>query len=377
MEKEINIFVPGRLCIIGEHSDWAGGYRKINNKIEKGYAIVTGIEEGIYATCKISDKFIIKYANSDKYFESNMELEELLKTAEEGEFFSYVAGVAYCIKEQYNVGGIEITITKETIPIKKGLSSSAAICVLVVRAFNQLYNLHLNTIGEMNIAYLGEITTPSRCGRLDQACAFGKRPVLMIFDGDKISAKNIEVGNDLYFVFADLMSKKDTIKILANLNKSFPFATNEQEENTQKGLGIINRENIKKSIEYIKSGDVENLGKMLIKAQQDFDKYVAPACPEELNSPLLHKTLENDYLKKLSYGRKGVGSQGDGTIQFLAKDRESQLEIKRYLEKELGMKAYNLTINKTKPITKAIIPVAGNGSRMYPITKLLRKAFYL
>ena len=39
------------------------------------------------------------------------------------------------------------------------------------------------------------------------------------------------------------------------------------------------------------------------------------------------------------------------------------------------MSAYTLTINKTKPITKAIIPVAGNGTRMYPITKLLRKAF--
>ena len=139
--KEINLFVPGRLCLMGEHSDWAGGYRKINNNIEKGYAIVTGIEEGIYATCKFSDKFIIKHTNSNKYFESNMELKELLKVAEEGDFFSYVAGVAYCIKEQYNVGGIEITITKETIPTKKGLSSSAAICVLVARAFNKLYRL--------------------------------------------------------------------------------------------------------------------------------------------------------------------------------------------------------------------------------------------
>ncbi len=39
------------------------------------------------------------------------------------------------------------------------------------------------------------------------------------------------------------------------------------------------------------------------------------------------------------------------------------------------MQAYGLTINKTKAITKAIIPLAGNGTRMYPITKLLKKAF--
>ena len=55
------------------------------------------------------------------------------------------------------------------LPIKSGLSSSAAICVLVARAFNEMYELQLNTMGEMNIAFYGEQRTPSRCGRLDQA----------------------------------------------------------------------------------------------------------------------------------------------------------------------------------------------------------------
>ena len=49
MEKGIELFVPGRLCLLGEHSDWAGKYRNTNEIIEKGYAIVTGIEEGIHA----------------------------------------------------------------------------------------------------------------------------------------------------------------------------------------------------------------------------------------------------------------------------------------------------------------------------------------
>ena len=35
----IELFVPGRLCLVGEHSDWAGKYRSQNNSIEKGYAI--------------------------------------------------------------------------------------------------------------------------------------------------------------------------------------------------------------------------------------------------------------------------------------------------------------------------------------------------
>ncbi|MDE6860112.1 MAG: galactokinase family protein [Duncaniella sp.] len=48
------IFVPGRLCLFGEHSDWAGKYRTMNADIEPGAAIVTGTEQGITATKVLS-----------------------------------------------------------------------------------------------------------------------------------------------------------------------------------------------------------------------------------------------------------------------------------------------------------------------------------
>ena len=46
----MKIFVPGRICLLGEHSDWAGGYRRTNADVEKGYAILAGTNQGIYAT---------------------------------------------------------------------------------------------------------------------------------------------------------------------------------------------------------------------------------------------------------------------------------------------------------------------------------------
>ncbi len=374
-DREIELFVPGRLCIMGEHSDWAGKYRNINNMINKGYAIVTGIEEGIYAKASVNEKLIVKNVKNGKSFECNMNYKDLKEIAEAGGYWSYVAGVAACVKEQYNIGGLEIDITDVTIPEKKGLSSSAAICVLVARAFNQLYNLHLNVIGEMNLAYLGEITTPSRCGKLDQACAFGKKPVLISFDGDKIEIENIKVKVPLYFVFADLKAKKDTVKILGDLNKSYPFAENELDRKVHLGLGKNNEKIVKDCIKYIELGDAKKVGEMMKKAQTNFDKNVAPACPQELTSPILHKVLNDKNLKKLSYGLKGVGSQGDGTVQVLARDEESQKLIKEYFTNVLKMDAFELTINQTKPIKKAIIPVAGNGTRMFPITKCYKKAF--
>jgi len=34
--SQIHLFVPGRLCLFGEHSDWAGMYRTFNADIVKG-----------------------------------------------------------------------------------------------------------------------------------------------------------------------------------------------------------------------------------------------------------------------------------------------------------------------------------------------------
>ena len=45
----MRIFVPGIICLFGEHSDWAGGYRRVNADLEKGYTIITGTNQGLYA----------------------------------------------------------------------------------------------------------------------------------------------------------------------------------------------------------------------------------------------------------------------------------------------------------------------------------------
>jgi len=70
--EEHEIFVPGRLCLFGEHSggslnaisrhavcpalptffaDWAGECRKENPEIELGKCIVCGTDQGLYARC--------------------------------------------------------------------------------------------------------------------------------------------------------------------------------------------------------------------------------------------------------------------------------------------------------------------------------------
>ena len=381
MKKDTKeLFVPGRLCLFGEHSDWAGKYRSMNADIVAGAAIVSGIEQGIYATVERDSHFSVTSTAPEikslwQDFSCRMEAHELKDIAKSGSFFCYCAGVASYMLEWYKVGGVKINITKMTLPIKSGLSSSAAICVLVARAFNLMYNLNLSTMGEMNIAYWGELRTSSRCGRLDQACAFGVHPVLMTFDAEEVEVKNFNIKETLHWVFSDLNGTKDTIKILTDLNKAFPFAEGEREKNVQYALGELNQKTVKEAITLMEEGRVKELGELMTRAQADFDKYITPMCPSQLSSPKLHEILADDRIKELSYGGKGVGSHGDGSVQFLAKSKECQTEMVEYL-KSLGLHAYGLTIEPKHTIRKAIIPVAGFGTRLYPETRFLKKDFF-
>jgi UTP-glucose-1-phosphate uridylyltransferase/mevalonate kinase len=375
----LKLFVPGRLCLFGEHTDWAGHYRTMNADIVPGASIVTGIEQGIYAEVENSTIFEMhsdaaELADVWRDFSCRMSEQELKRVAKSGSFFSYCAGVASYMLEWYKVGGVRIRITDMTLPMKSGLSSSAAICVLVARAFNLLYNLNLNTLGEMNIAYVGELRTSSRCGRLDQACAFGVKPNLMTFDGDEIEVKSLNVKKTLYWVFADLCAEKDTIKILSDLNKAYPFATTEEEKNLHKALGEWNLKMVKKATEYLATGDAESLGKLMTDAEAMFDKYVAPMS-SALWAPRLHQVLKDPNIQPLIWGGKGVGSHGDGSVQFLARSAEDQQQLVDYLNAQ-GMKAYPLTLNPVHTVRKAIIPVAGFGTRLYPATRSLKKDFF-
>ena len=377
-ENSINLFIPGRLCIFGEHSDWAGMHRVMNSSLENGYAVVSGIEQGIYATV-VKDKDFVVASSIDIYdgesLHSPMDTDKLLVIAKAGGFFSYVAGVASYISDNYSVGGVKITITGMDLPIKSGLSSSAAICVLVVRAFNLLYDLKMNIRGEMLAAFLGEQRTPSRCGRLDQACAYGVKPVFMEFDGTETYARPLRVGKTMYWVVADLHSSKDTIRILSDLNKCYPFAETELEDRVHEALGVDNKQTVAKAAALLEAGDAENLGKLMREAQKNFDMKVAPASPQQLGAPVLHAILNEPTIQKWIYGGKGVGSQGDGTVQFLAKDSESRDALIAYLREEKKMPAFSLTLQPGRTVKRAIIPVAGFGTRLYPATKGVKKDF--
>lgn len=377
----MKIFVPGRICLFGEHSDWAGGYRRINVDIENGYTLICGTDQGIYAEATPHPHSLVLYSTTPEGerlgpYEIPMEPKALLEEAQKGGFWSYAAGVAYQVITNYRVRGLVIDNTQTDLPMKKGLSSSAAICVLTARAFNRVYDLKMTVRGEMELAYQGEITTPSRCGRMDQGCAFGKRPVLMTFDGDRLDTEELQVSQELYYVVVDLHARKDTVEILAKLNRSYPYADNDVERGVQELLGPINKRMVHQAVEALHAGDAQRLGTLMGEAQAFFDRYATPACPEELTAPVLHKVLSYEPLKPHIWGAKGVGSQGDGTAQFLARSADDQQAVMEIIERDLGMSCLKLTLQPARKVRKALIPAAGYGTRLFPATKATKKELF-
>lgn len=377
----MKIFVPGRICLFGEHSDWAGGYRRINAEVEQGFALIAGTNQGIYAEVEQHPTSLVLSSTTPDGvthgpYEIPMEPKALLAEAQRGGFWSYIAGTAYQVLTHYRVRGLTIHNYQTDMPVKKGLSSSAAICVLTARAFNRAYDLKMTVRGEMEMAYQGEIVTPSRCGRMDQGCAFGDRPVLMTFDGDRLETTELRVNQDLHFVIVDLHAHKDTMEILARLNKAYPFAESEIERGVQELLGPINKRITHEALQALQNSDAQRLGELMTEAQMYFDRYATPACPEELTAPVLHQVLNYEPLKPHIYGGKGVGSQGDGTAQFIVRTEADQQAVIDIIERDLKMSALKLTLHAGTQVRKAVIPAAGFGTRLFPATKATKKELF-
>ena len=347
--KEIELFVPGRLCLFGEHSDWAGGHRQANPRLGKGYTLIAGTNQGITARVKRApDAFIISSVLPDDTnagpFRFRWEGDDLLKAARGGGFASYAAGVASVVREEYGTGGIEVECVRMDLPLKKGLSSSAAICVLVARAFGILYDLGLSVYDEMDIAYSGEILTGSECGRMDQACAFGRVPVFMTFDGDVVRCETLKPAKRIDVLIVDLGSEKDTRKILSDLNACFPYTEGRIAESVRLALGPANAGILAQARSAVEGGAGEGIGRLMTEAQAVFDELIMPASPEELRAPVLHRVLNYPGIDDLVWGGKGVGSQGDGCAQFVVRGEEEGKKLAAILSEKEGMPSFPLSI---------------------------------
>ena len=346
-ENASDLFVPGRLCLFGEHSDWAAEYGR-----HRGYCIVVGTDQGLSATAGRSDGFTVETRMPDssgrpsgrtRQITCRWDDETLLAAArDEEEFFRYCAGVAREMFLRPGVdGGVDLRIKSMDLPLRKGVSSSAAVCILVAKAFDAVYGLGLFPHELMEIAYLGERLTGSQCGRMDQACIYGNTPVLLTFDKTAdVRIEPIFPGGRIDMFFVDLAGEKNTVEILADLQGAY-LRSNDLE----RALGAENERVIRQAYRAMTAGRAEEVGRLMTEAQRVFDEMVAPSSAGQLASPLLHEVLGLESIAEHVWGGKGVGSQGDGTAQFVARSAaDSDAAMKKITDTFGQMQCFPLSI---------------------------------
>jgi galactokinase len=341
------LFVPGRLCLLGEHSDWAAGYRDRHPELPPGYCLVVGTEQGLRARAgRCDDVFevtsLLPHGEEIGPVRIEANAGALHAAARGAGFFSYAAGTAAEMVERFGVGGLRLHIRGD-LPVRKGLSSSAAVSVLVARAYAAAWELELSLAEQMDVAYSGERRSGSECGRLDQVCAYGRRVTFLCIDAPGLTVETLQPGGRFHLLVVDLRRDKDTRRILADLNACYPEAPGTIARGVREALGPCNAELVARARRAIESGDPRLLGALMREAQSLFDEKVAPACPE-LVAPRLHEVLDHPAVEELAHGGKGVGSQGDGCAQLVARGPQEREELAGRLEADLGVRCMPLTV---------------------------------
>ena len=159
---------PGRVNLIGEHTDYNGGF-----------VFPGAIDKGIYAVIRLNGTDKVRAYSIDKedYCEFGMNEEDNPHL----HWANYIFGVCReIIKRGFQLQGFD-TVFYGNVPIGAGMSSSAALESTFAFALNELLNLGID---KFELARIGQATEHNyvgvKCGIMDQfASLFGKAGHLM------------------------------------------------------------------------------------------------------------------------------------------------------------------------------------------------------
>jgi galactokinase len=189
-DPEVTASAPGRVNLIGEHTDYNGGY-----------VLPTAIpQETRVLVARTSDRRV--RACSVDIEPDTIATFELGAETRMNSWVDYVQGVTWALGERAaGVGGIDMLITSN-VPIGKGLSSSASLEVAVARALRDMFHLSLDDVDIAMVGHRGETGfVGAPVGIMDQmVCSLGDRSTALFLDAstkafDKVPLPaNIELG---------------------------------------------------------------------------------------------------------------------------------------------------------------------------------------
>jgi len=187
-QQPLMVFSPGRLNIIGEHTDY-----------NDGFVFPAAIDKGIYAAFGPSDSELCQVTALDMKESYEFTLDKVAPL-ENGDWRNYILGVVYGILDSGRDLAPFHLVFGGDIPEGAGLSSSAALENSVVFGLNELFKLGLSKEEMILISQKAEHNFVGvKCGIMDQfASMFGQKNKALLLDCRTISAKPFEIDLQEY-----------------------------------------------------------------------------------------------------------------------------------------------------------------------------------
>jgi galactokinase len=323
------IFSPGRINIIGEHTDY-----------NDGFVFPAAVNKGIIAAISKSDTNKSTVTASD--FDDTIEfLVHNITPLPKESWGNYILGVVAEIqKKGKSISDFNMVFGGD-IPSGSGMSSSAALENSVVFGLNELFDLGLTKTEMIFISQKAEHNYVGvNCGIMDQyASMFGIKNHALLLDCRSIEAKPFEINfsnHELMLIntnvkhslsdsaYNDRRSVCENISKLLDIKALRDATENDLEkvknkvsdEDYQKALFVIQENNrAEQASQAMIDGDLEKLGKLIYGSHEGLQKQYKVSC-DELDFLVQQAKLNNNILGARMMG----GGFGGCTINLIHKE---------------------------------------------------------
>ena len=309
---------PGRINIIGEHTDY-----------NEGFVLPAAIDKAAYIAISLRDDDEIHLVAMDLNENFSVNLKDL-KPVGDVSWPNYILGsAAQFLKRGVQLPGFNAVLTSD-VPMGAGLSSSAAVECATVFALNELLRTDIDRLTMVRMAQKAEHEYAGvMCGIMDQfASMMGKKDYVI-----KLDCRSLEYE---YVPF-----KLEGLKVLL-LNTSVKHSLASSEYNTR-------RKECETAVEWVKQ-NVQGVNSLRNVSEEMLNKYVLP------NDELIDKRSRY-VVQEINRLLEGCNDLQSGDLAALGKKMFTTHDglSKMY---EVSCKELDWLVNKVKNNTNVI------GSRM-------------
>ncbi len=332
-EPEVISFAPGRVNIIGEHTDYNGGL-----------VLPAAIRYGTYvAVSRAADGKIEVYSENAGWERWDAGVFE-----RRGNFGDYLRGVLKFMEAPAE--GLRAYI-KSSLPVGSGLSSSAALEVSFALAIQKIFSLDISGIEIVRVCHRAESEFVGvRCGIMDQFVSFfAKKEHLILLDTQSLHHEYIPFPSSLTLAMVDTgirrslsssrynQRREECRRALEAVKKLFPDVENLSQVNEEMLLStrpLMDEASFKRAMHVISENQRVSLLADFLRA--------GDLCMVEKIMKLAHQSLSEDFevslpdiddlVEKISslpfvYGARLTGAGFGGfLIVLLLKGREKELQ---------------------------------------------------